>query len=164
MLYGVPSATRIKRIEELLSLVELSERRDSFVRDFSGGMKRRLEVARGLLHHPKVMFLDEPTLGLDPQTRNHLWSYVMELNKKENITVFFTTHYMEEADRVAKYVAIIDHGEIIARGTSEELKRQTKTTSLEDSFLALTGNEIREESNTSLDNLRTHHKMMRGHH
>ncbi len=164
MLYGVPSAIRIKRIEELLSLVELSERRDSFVRDFSGGMKRRLEVARGLLHHPRVMFLDEPTLGLDPQTRNHLWRYVMELNKKENITVFFTTHYMEEADRVAKYVAIIDHGEIIARGTSEELKRQTKTTSLEDSFLALTGNEIREESNTSLDNLRTHHKMMRGHH
>ncbi len=163
MLYGVPSAIRIKRIEELLSLVELSERRDSFVRDFSGGMKRRLEIARGLLHHPRVMFLDEPTLGLDPQTRNHLWHYVMELNKKENITVFFTTHYMEEADRVAKHVAIIDHGEIIARGTSDELKQQTKTTSLEDAFIALTGNEIREESNTSLDNLRTHQKMMRGH-
>lgn len=163
MLYGVPAVTRVRRIKELLELVELNERRDSLVRDFSGGMKRRLEVARGLLHHPKVIFLDEPTLGLDPQTRNRLWHYVMELNKNENITVFFTTHYMEEADRVAKNIAIIDHGEIIARGTSAELKQQTNTTSLEDAFLTLTGNEIREESNTSLDNLRTHQRMMRGH-
>lgn len=163
MLYGVDAATRTQRIKELLILVELYERRNSFVRDFSGGMKRRLEVARGLLHHPKVMFLDEPTLGLDPQTRNHLWHYVMELNKNKSITIFFTTHYMEEADRVAKNIAIIDHGEIIARGTSAELKQKTNTTSLEDAFLALTGNEIREESNTSLDNLRKHQKMMRGH-
>ena len=88
-------------------------------------MKRRLEIARGLLHHPTVLFLDEPTLGLDPQTRNHMWSYLQDLNKSEGITVFFTTHYMEEAERIAQRIAIIDHGKIIASGTAAELKAKT---------------------------------------
>ncbi len=146
LLYNVPTDTRHARIEELLNLVELSDRRNDYVREFSGGMKRRLEIARGLLHHPHILFLDEPTLGLDPQTRNHLWSYVQKLNESEGITVFFTTHYMEEADRVAKRIAIIDHGKIVAEGSGYELKRNTGTNTLEDAFLALTGSEIREEA------------------
>jgi len=154
ILYGVPTATRKARIEELLTLVELSDRRNSFVREFSGGMKRRLEIARGLLHHPKILFLDEPTLGLDPQTRNHLWSYVQKLNAEEGVTVFFTTHYMEEADRVAKRIAVIDHGKIIAEGSGADLKKQTSTTTLEEAFLSLTGSEIREEARSSVDQMR----------
>jgi ABC-2 type transport system ATP-binding protein len=141
----------------LLNFVELYDRKDSFVRDFSGGMKRRLEIARGLLHHPKIIFLDEPTLGLDPQTRNHLWQYLEKLNKEEGITVFFTTHYMDEADRVAERIAIIDHGKIIATGSGEELKQQTGTATLEEAFLKLTGSEIREESADSLSRMRAHH-------
>jgi ABC-2 type transport system ATP-binding protein len=97
ILYKVPKDLRKKRIEELLKIVELWERKDHLVKTFSGGMKRRLEIARGLLHHPKIFFLDEPTIGLDPQTRNQMWSYIVNLNKKEGITIFFTTHYMEEA-------------------------------------------------------------------
>jgi ABC-2 type transport system ATP-binding protein len=154
VLYGVPKALRRKRIDELLALVDLSDRRDKYVREFSGGMKRRLEIARGLLHHPKILFLDEPTLGLDPQTRNHLWRYVLQLNESEAITVFFTTHYMEEADKVARRIAIIDHGRIIAEGTSAELKRSTGTETLEAAFLALTGSEIREEAGSTLNTMR----------
>lgn len=156
VLYSVPKDTLMKRINEMLALVELADRKNDFVRDFSGGMKRRLEIARGLLHHPKIIFLDEPTLGLDPQTRNHLWSYVEKLNADEGITVFFTTHYMEEAERVAKTIAIIDGGSIIAQGTNEELKKQTDTTSLEEAFLKLTGNVIRDEAGSSLDRMRAH--------
>ena len=162
VLYSVPPATLKARIDELLTLVELSDRRDDFVRDFSGGMKRRLEIARGLLHHPKIIFLDEPTLGLDPQTRNHLWSYVQKLNADEGITVFFTTHYMEEADRVAKRIAVIDHGVIVAQGTNAELKEQTCTTTLEEAFLKLTGSEIRDEAGTSLDRMRSQGQVWRG--
>ncbi len=161
-LYGVPRATLESRITELLALVELSDRRDDFVRDFSGGMKRRLEIARGLLHHPKIIFLDEPTLGLDPQTRNHLWSYVEKLNADEGITVFFTTHYMEEAERIARRIAVIDHGIIVAQGTSEELKQQTGTPTLEDAFLALTGSDIRDEAGSSTDRMRSHYQMRHG--
>lgn len=149
VLYDVPNDLRKKRIEELLRLVDLYDRKDSLVRDFSGGMKRRLEIARGFLHHPKIIFLDEPTLGLDPQTRNHMWTYLRKLNESEGTTVFFTTHYMEEADRAAGRIAIIDHGKIVAIGTPEELKNQTKTQSLEDAFLALTGKSIREEESDS---------------
>ena len=145
VLYDVPVKLRKQRIEELLNFVELWDRKDSMVKEFSGGMKRRLEIARGLLHHPKIIFLDEPTLGLDPQTRNHMWEYLKKLNKTEGTTVFFTTHYMEEADRVAQRIAVIDHGKIIAQGTSDELKKDTKTKSLEDAFLALTGKTIRAE-------------------
>ena len=162
VLYGIPKKVRRARIDELLALVELSERRADFVRDFSGGMKRRLEIARGLLHHPKIIFLDEPTLGLDPQTRNHLWSYVERLNAEEGITVFFTTHYMEEADRVARRIAVIDDGRIIAEGSGAGLKEQTGSATLEEAFLKLTGDTIREETGSALDKSRAHHRMWRG--
>jgi len=161
VLYGVPKDTRRKRIEELLKIVELWDRKDNLVKEFSGGMKRRLEIARGLLHHPKVIFLDEPTLGLDPQTRNHIWSYIIDLNKKEGITVFFTTHYMEEAERVAGRIAIIDHGKIIAQGSPQDLKNQTNTTSLEDAFLALTGKTIRDEGGTAVERQRIRNRVWR---
>lgn len=154
VLYGVPKKLRKARIDELLALVELTDRKDNFVREFSGGMKRRLEIARGLLHHPKIIFLDEPTLGLDPQTRNHLWSYVQRLNETEGITIFFTTHYMEEADRIARRIAVIDHGTIVAEGSGAELKQKTGTTSLEEAFLKLTGSAIREEEASSTDHMR----------
>jgi ABC-2 type transport system ATP-binding protein len=145
VLYGMKPSVYEPRIKELMELVELWDRKKSLVKDFSGGMKRRLEIARGLLHHPKVLFLDEPTLGLDPQTRNHLWNYIKDLNKKENITIFFTTHYMEEADRFADYIAIIDHGKIVTEGKPSELKERTNSATLEDAFLSLTGKSIRSE-------------------
>ncbi len=164
VLYHVPKELRRQRIEQLMKIVELWDRKDSLVKEFSGGMKRRLEIARGLLHHPKILFLDEPTLGLDPQTRNHMWTYIMDLNKSEHITVFFTTHYMEEAERIAQRIAIIDHGKIIAQGTPEELRIQTKTTTLEDAFLQLTGNVIREEESNSVDRMRQGRRMWGGRH
>jgi len=161
VLYKVPKDTRHKRAEELLKFVELWDRKDDLVKHFSGGMKRRLEIARGLLHHPRIFFMDEPTLGLDPQTRNHIWDYIKELNKSEKITVFFTTHYMEEADRSAERVAIIDHGKIVALGTSAELKSKTGTASLEDAFINLTGRAIRQEEASSADRMRTSRRMWR---
>ncbi len=159
VLYKVPKDIRRGRVEQLLRFVELWDRKDDLVKHFSGGMKRRLEIARGLVHHPKILFLDEPTLGLDPQTRDHIWSYIKNLNKEERMTVFFTTHYMEEADRVAKQVAIIDKGKIVAQGSPQELKHQTNTSSLEDAFLALTGRAIREEEVGAIDHLRMHRRM-----
>jgi ABC-2 type transport system ATP-binding protein len=162
VLYGVPKAERRKRIDELLTFVELYDRRDSQVKEFSGGMRRRLEIARGLLHTPKVIFLDEPTLGLDPQTRNHMWSYLQELNRSNRTTVFFSTHYMEEAERVAQRIAIIDHGKIVAMGTAATLREQTGTETLEGAFLALTGRTIREEEGSSADRMRTMMRMRRG--
>jgi ABC-2 type transport system ATP-binding protein len=146
VLYHVPRRVRVERIEKLLRQFELWERRKDFVKTFSGGMKRRLEIARGLLHTPKILFLDEPTLGLDPQSRNQLWTHVKHLNETEKTTVFLTTHYMDEADRVAHRIAIMDHGEVVAQGTSAELKAQTGTDSLEGAFLALTGSALRDES------------------
>ncbi|MBV9507949.1 MAG: ATP-binding cassette domain-containing protein [Acidobacteriia bacterium] len=145
-LYRMPRGPRAKRIEFLLNLFELWDRRRDSVKQFSGGMKRRLEIARSFLHTPKILFLDEPTLGLDPQTRNLLWSHVQKLNDMERITVFLTTHYMEEAERVAHRIGIIDHGRIVAQGTVSELKARTGTDSLERAFLALTGTTIREEA------------------
>src|SRR3954447_27031343 len=130
-LYHVPRRGRAERIEKLLRTFELWERRDGMVKQFSGGMKRRLEIARGFLHTPKILFLDEPTLGLDPQSRNQLWTQVKSVNQSEGVTVFLTTHYMEEAERVAQRIAIIDHGKIVATGTAAELKTQTGTDSLE---------------------------------
>lgn len=162
VLYNLEKGLRRKRIEELMNFVELWDRKDSLVKEFSGGMKRRLEIARGLLHHPKVLFLDEPTLGLDPQTRNHMWTYLQELNKTEGITVFFTTHYMEEASRIAERVAIIDRGKIIATGTSEELQTKTETGSLEEAFLKLTGNVIRDEEASTTDRMRAHRQWRGG--
>jgi ABC-2 type transport system ATP-binding protein len=160
VLYSVPSRIRAERTERLLKLFELWDRRDGFVKTFSGGMKRRLEIARGFLHTPKILFLDEPTLGLDPQSRNQLWSHVKSVNEKEKVTVFLTTHYMDEAERVAHRIAIIDRGKIVAQGTPDELKEQTKTDSLEGAFLALTGNTIRDESaNPGADHLRQFSQM-----
>lgn len=160
-LYSVPITLRRNRMKELLTYVELWDRKDSLVKTFSGGMKRRLEIARGLLHHPKIFFLDEPTLGLDPQTRNRIWEYIKELNKKEQISVFFTTHYMEEAQRVAERVAIIDHGKIIAHGTPQDLMKRTGKNSLEDAFLSLTGHAIRAEEASIIETMRMRRSMWR---
>jgi ABC-2 type transport system ATP-binding protein len=161
VLYHVPRKVRTERIENLLKTFELWDRRDDYVKQFSGGMKRRLEIARGFLHTPKILFLDEPTLGLDPQSRNQLWTHVKRLNETEKTTVFLTTHYMDEADRVAHRIAIIDHGQIIAQGTSAELKASTSSDSLEDAFLTLTGESIRDESANSADQMRQMAKMWR---
>ncbi|TAJ45856.1 ATP-binding cassette domain-containing protein [Methanofollis fontis] len=121
-LYRIPSPLREERIAELLGLVGLEGRKDDLVKTFSGGMRRRLEIARGLLHRPRVLFLDEPTLGLDPQTRNHLWEYIENLNAEMGITIILTTHYMDEADRLCDRIAIIDQGRIVALDTSARLK------------------------------------------
>ena len=161
VLYHVPRKVRTGRIETLLKLFELWDRRTSFVKTFSGGMKRRLEIARGLLHTPKILFLDEPTLGLDPQSRNQLWTHVKHLNESEGVTVFLTTHYMDEAERVAHRIAIIDHGRIVAQGTAQELKTQTGADSLEGAFLALTGSTIRDERADAADQMRQMVKMWR---
>src|SRR5262249_27252686 len=146
VLYHVPKAVLKQRSQELLTLVELWERRNSKVKSFSGGMKRRLEIARGLLHHPQILFLDEPTLGLDAQTRNLLWSYIERLNSKEGMTIFFTTHYLAEAEAIADRIAIIDHGKIVAMGDTEQLKSQTGTDNLEEAYLELTGKTVRDET------------------
>lgn len=121
LVYNVPAAVRQQRIEQMFRMMELWDKRSSVVRTYSGGMKRRLELARGLLHYPKVLFLDEPTLGLDPQTRNRLWEYIRELRKREQITIFLTTHYMDEAEH-ANRIAIMDYGKIVAMDTPERLK------------------------------------------
>ncbi|MGC8936881.1 MAG: ATP-binding cassette domain-containing protein [Candidatus Methanomethylicaceae archaeon] len=122
MMYGVPSDIRRSRIEEVLELVDLKERAKDLVKTYSGGMRRRLELARGLLHKPKILFLDEPTLGLDPQTRSHIWDYIKRLSVEEGATVLITTHYMEEADALCNRVAIIDHGRINALDSPSNLK------------------------------------------
>ena len=162
VLYGVPRIGRRARIDDLLKLVQLWERRNDKVEKFSGGMKRRLEIARGLLHHPAILFLDEPTLGLDPQTRNLIWEHVKLLNHTEGVTVFLTTHLMEEAERMTDRVAIIDHGRIVAQGSSGELKEQTKTESLEQAFLSLTGTSIRDEDPAGGDRIRAWSRMRKG--
>jgi ABC-2 type transport system ATP-binding protein len=159
VLYNVEKKLRIKRIKELLDIVDLWDRKDDLVKTFSGGMRRRLEIARGLLHHPKIFFLDEPTLGLDPQTRNQMWTYVSALNKKEGITIFFTTHYMEEAEKIAQKIAVIDHGKIITQGTAGELKIATKTKTLEEAFLSLTGRKIRDEEANPMEHMRMRRRM-----
>jgi ABC-2 type transport system ATP-binding protein len=157
-LYNIPKSEQAKRIQELLELVEIWDRRNSLVRTFSGGMKRRLEIARGLLHHPKILFLDEPTLGLDAQTRNLLWEYVQRLRKEKNMTVLFTTHYLEEAEVNADRIAFIDHGQLVTIGTSAELMKQTHTNSLEGAYLQLTGKEIRDQEGNPHENWRERHR------
>ncbi len=122
VLYKVPKDVRKKRIDDVLALVELKDRANDLVKTYSGGMRRRLEIARSLIHYPKVLFLDEPTLGLDPQTREHVWNYITELAKREKITIMLTTHYLEEADNLCDRIAIIDHGKIVACDTPLNLK------------------------------------------
>ena len=122
-LYGVPKEEYKKRMEEVLRLVDLWDRKENIIKTFSGGMKRRLEIARGLIHYPQVLFLDEPTLGLDPQTRAHLWEYILRLKKERAMTIFMTTHYMNEAENCDR-IAVIDHGKIVALDTPANLKKQ----------------------------------------
>lgn len=123
-LYGVPASEKRSQIDKVLELVELSDRGNDLVRNYSSGMRRRLEIARSLVHTPKVLFLDEPTIGLDPQSRDHIWSYIRELLKTEDVTIILTTHYMEEADKLCKQVAIVDRGQIVVLDTPESLKEK----------------------------------------
>jgi ABC-2 type transport system ATP-binding protein len=122
LMFGVPKGERRERIDYVLSLVDLQDRANDVVKKYSGGMRRRLELARGLLHNPRILFLDEPTLGLDPQTREHIWAYIENLVKSEKVTVIITTHYMDEADRLCNRVAIIDHGQVSALDSPRALK------------------------------------------
>jgi ABC-2 type transport system ATP-binding protein len=161
-LYGVPRAETPTKIKELLEFVELWDRKDSLAKTFSGGMKRRLEIARALLHTPSVLFLDEPTVGLDPQTRNHIWSYIKKLNVERGLTVFFTTHYMEEVEKTADTVAIIDHGKMVAIDTVEGIIAKAGTASLEEAFIKLTGHTIRAEGASAADGFRQMSKVWRG--
>jgi ABC-2 type transport system ATP-binding protein len=121
-LYGVPASEQKERIDRILKLVELEDRADDLLRTYSGGMRRRLELGRGLIHYPKVLFLDEPTVGLDPQTRDHIWRYIRDLKKAHDITVVLTTHYMDEADRLSDRIAIMDNGKIVILDTPPKLK------------------------------------------
>jgi len=125
-LYGVPRDIREERIDEILELIALGKKVDEYIKTYSGGMKRRLEIGRGLIHHPKVLFLDEPTLGLDPQTRENIWEYIYNMTQTQDITVLLTTHYMEEADQLCDEVAIINKGEIITADSPSNLKRELK--------------------------------------
>jgi len=122
MMYGIGKEERRKRIKHVLELVELTDKANVLVEKYSGGMKRRLEIARGLIHEPKVLFLDEPTLGLDAQTRRHIWDYIKKLNKESGVTIILTTHYMEEADYLCDRAAIMDYGKFVAMDTPSRLK------------------------------------------
>jgi ABC-2 type transport system ATP-binding protein len=152
MIYHLSSKIRKERIKEVLDMVGLYSRKDHIVRTFSGGMKRRLEIARGLMHSPKILFLDEPTTGLDPQTRRHIWDYIVNLSQREKITVFLTTHYMDEAE-ICRRVGIIDHGKIVGLDTPEALKHKYNVASLNEVFLESTGRDIREEGSDDRDQL-----------
>ena len=136
-LYGVPASEQKERINRILNLVELDDRADDLLRTYSGGMRRRLELGRGLIHYPKVLFLDEPTVGLDPQTRDHIWKYIRDLKEAQDITVVLTTHYMDEADRLSDRIAIMDHGKIVILDTPPNLKE-----TLEGDVVAVKSNNI----------------------
>jgi ABC-2 type transport system ATP-binding protein len=162
VLYGLPKKALREGVASLLGLVGLWPRRDDYVKTFSGGMKRRLEIARALLHQPRLLFLDEPTQGLDPQTRGLVWEFVRGLSAERNVTVFFTTHAMEEAERVADKITVINHGRIVAEGAAAELKAQTGSGTLEEAFIALTGRDIREEEANPADRMRLLRRAWRG--
>src|SRR3989344_4311956 len=144
ILYGLVKDVYKKRIVDLLTLVELYDRKDSYVKNFSGGMKRRLEIARGLLHSPRVLFLDEPTIGLDPQAKTRIWEYIFRIQREHAMTIFLTTHAMDEAEYCSR-IAVIDHGKIIALDTPEALKAKTGEATMNGVFLALTGRDFRDE-------------------
>ncbi|MBI2415230.1 MAG: ATP-binding cassette domain-containing protein [Candidatus Kerfeldbacteria bacterium] len=144
VLYGINRITRRQRITELLAMVELSDRAHSIVQEFSGGMKRRLEIARGLLHLPEILFLDEPTLGLDPQTREHIWRYIDKIRQTRSMTIFLTTHYLDEVENCNR-VAIIDGGKIIALDQPSTLKTRYQVNTMNQVFLEATGHGIRED-------------------
>ncbi|HIH10019.1 MAG TPA: ATP-binding cassette domain-containing protein [Candidatus Diapherotrites archaeon] len=159
VLYGIERNAIKERSARMLKLVDLWERKDDLVKTFSGGMKRRLEIARAFIHEPKILYLDEPTIGLDPQTRNHLWDFVKKLNRENGMTVFFTTHYMEEAEKAADRVAIIDHGKIKMIGTSAQIRKFAKAKSLEEAFLKITGRDMREEEASGVEEMRMHRRL-----
>lgn len=138
IVYGLGKKEIRDRIDYLLNFVELKQEKHKVVKKFSGGMKRRLEIARGLMHKPKILFLDEPTLGLDPQSREHIWKYIKKLNQEEGVTIFFTTHYMQEAEFMAKNISIISRGKIIKQSDFSSLKQETNTNTLEEAFIKLT--------------------------
>lgn len=144
ILYSIEEKILENRIKEVLNIVDLFEKRDLLVKTFSGGMKRRLEIARGLIHHPKILFLDEPTLGLDPQTRKNIWDYIVKMQKKEKITIFLTTHYLAETE-LCDNIAIIDHGRIQEIGTPQKLKEKYGKDTVEEIFLSITGNNVRDK-------------------
>jgi len=152
MIYHIPVKTRKERIKEVLDMVGLYSKKDHIVRTFSGGMRRRLEIARGLMHRPKILFLDEPTIGLDPQTRQYIWDYLLNLSREEEITMFLTTHYMDEAE-ICQRVAIIDYGKIIALDSPHQLKNEFSLGSLNEVFLRLTNHGIRDEEVSGREHL-----------
>jgi ABC-2 type transport system ATP-binding protein len=162
VLYGLPQPALREGAADLLGFVGLWQRRNDCVKTFSGGMKRRLEIARALLHQPRLLFLDEPTQGLDPQTRSLIWELVRGLAAERKVTVFFTTHAMEEAERVADAITLIDHGRIVAQGSVAAVKEKTGSLTLEEAFIALTGNAIREEEADPAARMRLMRRAWRG--
>jgi len=151
--YGVKADLRRHRTKELLTLMELWDRRKDKIRTYSGGMKRRLEIVRGLVHLPKILFLDEPTLGLDPQTRNRIWEYILDLREKQGLTIFLTTHYMDEAEHSDR-IAVIDHGQIVALDTPDTLKTEVSgdLVTITSDNNELVENELREKYSLQAEN------------
>lgn len=143
-LQGVPASELRERVQSMLEMLKLTEWADRLVKTYSGGMRKKLDLAGALIHHPPILFLDEPTLGLDPQARRVIWNYLQRLNREQKITLFMTTHYLDEADALADRVAIIDHGRIKAMDSPDALKRQVDSDSLDDAFMKLTGSTLRE--------------------
>jgi ABC-type multidrug transport system ATPase subunit len=160
--FGLRPREASRRAAQLLEVFGLADRRRAMSTDLSGGQAKRLLIARALVHRPDVLFLDEPTAGLDPQTRNHIWGFVRSLTREDDVTVLFTTHYMDEAERVADEIAIIDHGHIVAEGTIPALKRRTGALTLEDAFITLTGHDIREDEAAPVDRMRMMRQVWRG--
>jgi len=159
-MYGIDRNERKTRIEDVLHLVDLEDKRDVFVKNYSGGMKRRLEIARGLMHYPNVLFLDEPTLGLDAQTRRAIWEYIKKMNKKEGTTIFLTTHYMDEADYLCDRVGIIDHGKILVIDSTENLKNSVGNDVITLSCSDLDGLIKRLEQEDWIENIERHESLL----
>jgi len=159
-MYGIGRDKRKTRIEDVLHLVDLEDKKDVFVKNYSGGMKRRLEIARGLMHYPNVLFLDEPTLGLDAQTRRAIWEYIKKMNKEEGTTIFLTTHYMDEADYLCDRVGIIDHGKILVIDSIENLKNSVGNDVITLSCSDLDGLIKRLEKEDWIENIERHESLL----